>query len=106
MFCGCRDVGTLFICYACIVAFFCAILYFLIKKAEPTKMRLVDAESAYEVAVEEADEEKMDALDKEIALLEEKYSKFEKIHPFCYCALSGTLGAQSILFGKMVRRYT
>jgi len=58
---------------------------------------MVEAESNYETAVEEADEAKMDELDKEIALLEEKYVKFEKIHPFCYCSLSGTLGAQSIV---------
>lgn len=31
-----------------------------------------------------------------------QYKKWEKIHPFSYCALSGIFGGQNILFGKMV----
>ena len=40
--------------------------------------------------------------DDKISEVENKYLKYEKVHPFCYCAMSGVVGGQNILFGKMV----
>jgi len=44
----------------------------------------------------------MEDENKKIQELELQYSKYEKVHPFCLCALSGVFGGQSVMFGKMV----
>ena len=37
-----------------------------------------------------------------IAEIQAKYTPYEKIHPLAYCALSGTIGGQSVLMSKSV----
>lgn len=39
---------------------------------------------------------------KTVTTREAEYEKYEKIHPFLYCGLSGIFGGQNFLFGKMV----
>lgn len=97
---------TGFIVYACLLASSVLILYVIIKKLEPTKRELVNKCNEYEAAILACprDPDLIQALDERIAFLEIKYEPYEKIHPFAYCALSGCLGAQSILFGKMVSK--
>ena len=97
---------TGFIVYAIVLAAVCLTFYVIIRLLQPTKAEMVDKCQEYEnaVAAETKDHALIEALDLRIAELELKYEPYEKIHPFTYCALSGCLGAQSILFGKMVRK--
>lgn len=94
----------LFIAYACVITASCSVLYAAIKKLQPLKQRLVHACQQYELAVlaSPRDAALIAQLDSSIAGLERQYTPFERFHPFAYCALSGCLGAQSILFGKML----
>jgi len=96
---------TMFAVYAFVLLGCCAALFVVVLKLEPTKKEMVDKCQQYEQAIlaEPHDPDLIQALDARIAELEVKYQPYEKLHPFCYCALSGCLGAQSILFGKMVR---
>jgi hypothetical protein len=95
---------TGFIVYAIVLSAVCVVFYIIIKLLQPIKEEMVDKCQDYELAVaaETKDLAMIEALDLRIAELELKYERYEKIHPFTYCALSGCLGAQSILFGKMV----
>ena len=95
---------TMFAVYAFVLLGCCSVLYVVIKKLEPTKQEMVHKCQEYEQAIvaDPHDPELIQALDARIAELEVKYQPYEKLHPFSYCALSGCLGAQSILFGKMV----
>lgn len=100
-------IQTGFACYAFVVLALVIFLYVVVKKLQPLKQELVDKCAEYESAIiaESRDAEAIEALDRRIAELEIKYEPYERIHPFCYCALSGCIGAQSILFGKMVREH-
>ena len=93
---------TLFIIYA-IIAFSAAIYMFMQhKRMTPLKQKLVDSYKRYEVAYDASDQATMDYEDFMIVALEAKYKPFERFHPFSLCALSGILGAQSVMFGKAV----
>lgn len=98
-----RQTG--FIVYAIILGVVCLIFYIIIKLLQPIKVEMVEKCQEYENAIvaDVKDNALIEELDLRIAELELKYEKWERIHPFTYCALSGCLGAQSILFGKMVR---
>jgi len=86
-----------FIVVGCIIAG-----YMFVKKVQPIKVALNAAIKSYDAAVEKGDKAAELFQDEAIAALEKKYERYEKLHPFSYCALSGIFGAQSILFGKMV----
>lgn len=92
--------GAWFLVYAILVVVLCALGLMLHKKITPIKKNLVDAIRRYELAVEAQDAQGADWEDEVIARLEGEYKKWEKIHPFALCALSGAFGAQSVLFGK------
>lgn len=90
-----------FIAYAICVVIVMIVLFALTKHIEPLYKRLDDIKEAYDQA-KEGSPSSLDTLDEQLLIAETKYAKWEKIHPFCYCALSGLFGAQDILFGKMV----
>jgi len=96
--------ATGFIVYACVVSTAVLVLYVIAKRLQPCKEEMVEKCQAYERALlaEPRDPQLIQELDERIAFLESKYEKWAKIHPFSYCALSGCIGAQSIMFGKML----
>ena len=77
-------------------------LYALILFLRPIKRRIVTLTKEYEHLTPDSVREEQMRGNAELAALHARYSRWEKVHPFCYCALSGMLGAQSVLFGKMV----
>lgn len=91
-----------FILYALLVTSCLALMYGCVRIAKPIKIQLNETVFLYDQARGNKDRQKCRQLDEVIHTLELKYKKWEKIHPFCYCAMSGTFGAQSILFGKCV----
>lgn len=91
-----------FIVYAIFVVSFVCGLYALSKKIEPIKRNLNVAIRAYDQAKASGSSSCLIALDEDILAAEASYIKWEKIHPFTYCAISGAFGGQNILFGKMV----
>jgi hypothetical protein len=91
-----------FIVYAIFVVIFVCVLYALAKHIEPIKRRLNFAVRAYEQAKNAGPASDLSTLDDDIIAAEAAYTKWEKIHPFSYCAISGAFGGQNILFGKMV----
>lgn len=93
-----------FIVYAIFVIIFVGGLYGLSKRIEPIKVNLNKAVCTYEQAkaAGQESESELRALDENILAQEALYAKWEKIHPFTYCAISGAFGGQNILFGKMV----
>lgn len=93
--------GGWFLTYAVLVVALCVAGYMLHRRVTPIKKNLVDAIRRYEIAVEAADAQGADWEDEVIARLEGEYKRWEKIHPFALCALSGAFGAQSVLFGKV-----
>lgn len=92
--------GGWFIAYAIMVVGLCIAGLMLHRKITPIKKNLVEAIRRYEVAVEAGNSQGADWEDEVIARLEMEYKRWEKIHPFSLCALSGAFGAQSVLFGK------
>lgn len=93
--------GGWFIAYAILVASLCVAGLLLHRKITPIKKNLVDAIRRYELAVETNNQQGADWEDEVIARLEQEYKRWEKLHPFSLCALSGAFGAQSVLFGKV-----
>jgi len=89
-----------FIGYAISVCVVIISLFCLTKYIEPKQKRLDDAKEAYDRAQESSSD--LGNLDEQLLAAETAYAKWEKIHPFAYCALSGCFGAQDLLFGKMV----
>jgi len=90
----------------------------------PLKENIKRGVGEFEKAAKKNDAEKAQAADNSICLAEARsfaalfslfcfsyckyalqlhsYAKYKSVHPFAYCALAGTFGAQNILFGKMV----
>lgn len=95
-------MGTAFLIYGVIIAGSVVVLYIVAKRIEPIKLQLIETQHKYDNALREDDAEAAGREDILLAELEQDYSKFQKIHPFCYCAISGMFGGQSLLFGKMV----
>lgn len=104
------DVSTLisfygqpgFIVYAIICVGSIGSLYYIARLIEPIKVDLLTLVQKFEAARLAGDRATMLKTDSELCDAEEKYSKWEKVHPIVYCALSGLFGGQNILFGKMV----
>lgn len=94
--------GTPFQIYAVFFCVLCVILYGSIRYVEPMRKQLSDTQKRYHEAVEIGDDELALQEDAHILHLSGRYKRYVKIHPFAYCSLSGILGANSILFGKMV----
>ena len=94
--------GTTFIVYAISSVVLGVALYRFQLPITPIKQKIVDATKRYEQAYEANDRDAMEYEDFYIASLQKTYSKWEKVHPFSLCALSGILGGQSVMFGKMV----
>jgi hypothetical protein len=93
--------GGWFLAYAILVFLLCIAGLMLHRKITPIKKNLVEAIRRYEVAVEANNSQGADWEDEVIARLESEYRRWEKLHPFSLCALSGAFGAQSVLFGKV-----
>ena len=94
--------GTTFIVYAVGSIVLGVTLYRFQLPITPIKQKIVDATKRYEQAYEANDRAQMEYEDFYIASLQKSYAKWEKVHPFSLCALSGILGGQSVMFGKMV----
>ena len=94
--------GTTFIVYAICSIVLGVVLYRFQLPITPIKQKIVDATKRYEQAYEANDRPQMEYEDFYIASLQKTYRKWEKVHPFSLCALSGILGGQSVMFGKMV----
>ena len=94
--------GTTFIVYAISSLVLGVTLYRFQLPITPIKQKIVDATKRYELAYEANDRDAMEYEDFYIASLQKTYRKWEKVHPFSLCALSGILGGQSVMFGKMV----
>ena len=89
------------IAYTFVIAAVSAVMYGVILYLRPIKQQMVVLTKSYAHLADEVREERM-AADTALTSLQARYRPWEKVHPFCYCALSGLLGAQSVLFGKMV----
>jgi hypothetical protein len=101
------DLGHMFVSTSFLIYLFCCVLlliafYIPAWLAEPIKIKLTQLHQDYENASIADDWPKANQCEKEIAALEFKYKSYEKIHPLCYCAVSGIFGGQNILFGKIV----
>lgn len=98
-------IETLFLVYASCIIALCLALYAVVKWLQPLKLDLVSRCAEYEAALLQSprNEQLIEDADLAIAELEIKYEPWEKLHRFAFCALSGCIGANSILFGKMVR---
>ena len=94
--------GTTFIIYALASLILGVSLYYFQLPITPIKQKMVDATKRYELAYDAHDTPAMEYEDFYIASLSKSYSRWEKVHPFAVCALSGILGGQSVMFGKMV----
>ena len=94
--------GTTFIVYAAGSVALGVALYRFQLPITPIKQKIVDATKRYENAYEANDRDAMEYEDFYIASLQKTYRRWEKVHPFSLCALSGILGGQSVMFGKMV----
>ena len=90
------------IIYALAILAFCATLYGLLLFLRPMKKRIVEINKSYETIDEDAVRQALIANNAELAAVTKRYQPWEKVHPFFLCALSGALGAQSVMFGKMV----
>ena len=94
--------ATGFIVYCIILSIITTLMYFGVKFIEPIKMKLLIAMENYNKAEENNNRKAILRADAVLSILEQEYKKYEKIHPFMYCAISGIFGGQNILFGKMV----
>ena len=94
--------GTTFIIYAVLSIALSLALYKFQHPITPMKQKIVDATRRYEAAYDSNDSAAMEYEDFFIASLQKDYKKHQKYHPFSLCALSGILGGQSVMFGKMV----
>ena len=94
--------GTTFIIYALASIALGVSLYYFQLPITPIKQKIVDATKRYELAYDANDQAAMEYEDFYIAALCRSYAKWERVHPFSICALSGILGGQSVMFGKMV----
>jgi len=92
--------GGAFIFYVIVVVLLCFSGLSLHRRVTPIKKQLVEAIRRYETAFDQGNAEAAGWEDELIARLEHEYKRWEKIHPFALCALSGSFGAQSVLFGK------
>ena len=90
------------IIYALAVLGFCATLYALILYLRPMKRRIVEIKKSYETIDDDTVRQRLITNNAELAAVTKRYQPWEKVHPFFLCALSGALGAQSVMFGKMV----
>ena len=90
------------IIYALAVLGFCATLYALLLYLRPMKKRIVEINKTYETIHDNSVRQRLIADNTELAAVIVRYTPWEKVHPFFLCALSGALGAQSVMFGKMV----
>jgi hypothetical protein len=77
-------------------------MYSYCRIATPIKTKIAEAITRYDRADAVDDTETMQVENGVILELEADYAKYEKIHPFCLCALSGIFGGQSMMFGKIV----
>ena len=94
--------STSFKIYAICCFIFVLIAYILLRKIEPKKLRIISLTCEYDLALINNNLKAMAMLDNEIDLAEQAYEPYIKLHPLCYCIISGTMGGQNILFGKMV----
>ena len=95
-------LGLSFIVYALASVALGVGLYRFQLPITPLKQKIVDATRRYELAYEAGNREQMEYEDFYIASLQKQYGRWERVHPFTICALSGILGGQSVMFGKMV----
>lgn len=97
--------GALFIVYAILVTLLLTLLYLMVSRMNPVRARLLDTIKRWESLYNQhnpANEQLLHDLDTTIHMLEQRYKKFEKLHPFSLCATAGLYGSLSVLFGKMV----
>jgi hypothetical protein len=64
--------------------------------------KLADSEAGNDEAQHELFQSQMKVAKTDILNSQTEYGPWEKLHPLCYCALSGTIGAQSVLMSKAV----
>ena len=93
---------TASIIYALVVFLFCVALYGLILYLRPMKRRIVETHKSLEMVDSDAVRQQLLKDNVEFQAVIKRYAPWEKSHPFFLCALSGVLGAQSVMFGKMV----
>ena len=93
---------TAAIIYALAVLGFCGTLYSLKFYLRPMKQRIVEINKQYENIADTAARKQLLDNHAELQAVKRRYKPWEKAHPFFLCALSGALGAQSVMFGKMV----
>ena len=88
--------------YTFIILAVSSAMYAVILYLRPIKSRIITLTKGYEHIQPDSLRDESMRGNAELTALHARYVRWEKVHPFCYCALSGLLGAQSVLFGKMV----
>ena len=109
-----------FIAFAVITALAATIGYIFVRTVNPLKTRLNDSFKRYDYLIDVQDKQISNTITDELShepiitdddidyqqsiieCLELDYKRYEKLHPFVLCALSGVLGGWSVMFGKMV----
>lgn len=95
--------GTLFIVYTLLIALLLTIFHIFINRMNPLRNKLIDTIRRWETIRDNPVQQMLSStLDKQIHILEQQYSRFEKLHPFTLCSTAGLYGSLSVLFGKMV----
>lgn len=94
--------SNLFAIYATFCIAMCVMLYVVVKFLGPKKLRIVELTRSYDSILDKDARRTAIKRDAALSQLKSSYAKWTRIHPLCLCALSGALGANSILFGKIV----
>lgn len=113
-------VRPLFIVFAIITALLAMSGFVFVRYCNPLKQRIIDSFDRYDYLVRVQDaqlsgsitddiahesivtDEDIDYQNSIIECLELDYKRYERLHPFVLCALSGVMGGYSVMFGKMV----
>lgn len=90
------------IIYMCAAILLIIVFYALSKYIEPIKTKLNDEITKYDQCMAEDRVQDASFYDINITEMEKEYKKYEKLHPFSYCAVAGIFGGGNMLFGKMV----
>ncbi|CEO95256.1 Magnesium transporter [Plasmodiophora brassicae] len=92
--------GGLFIAYSVVVVAFIGAMAIIVARCETLLSTIKTKQQQLDNRDRIMPPERVGALCQEMVHLDAEYAKVAKVHPFSLCSLSGTLGAQSILFAK------